>query len=437
MQLSDFGRKLTGEAGILQLMDDLGKAMAGQELTAMFGGGNPARIPAVTDALKKSLEATVRDDHKLAAMLGNYDTPQGNAAFIDTVVAFMNRHYQLGITAANVAVTPGSQTGYFMLFNLLAGPSNGARRRILFPLVPEYIGYADQGVAPEMFASVRPRIEKTGDHEFKYHIDFDGVEARLKKGDVAALGVSRPTNPSGNVVTDPEMARLGELAQKCDIPLLVDNAYGLPFPGVIKPKATLFWNDRTVLSISLSKVGLPSSRVGIFIGPAELMQALTSANAIVSLASPGIGQYIAEPLIRSDAILELSREVIQPYYFERATKARKLIDKHFPADLPWRLHRFEGSYFFWLWLDGAPVTSKQLYDRLKQRGVIVVPGEYFFPGLPAARAAWPHAKECLRLNFARPDAELEQGIPILAEEIARAYAAEPRTTRAKHLIIQK
>lgn len=421
VKLSDFGRKMTAEAGILQLMDDLGKALADKPPIAMFGGGNPAQIPAVTKAFKESMQYLLDNPKRTAAMLGNYDTPRGNAQFITTMKDYLNRHYNLGISEDNIAITPGSQSGYFMLFNLLAGKTSkdggtSLFGKILFPLVPEYIGYVDQALELDAFASVRPKIEKLGGHEFKYQIDFDVLAA---SEDVAAICLSRPTNPSGNVVTDEELEHLGQIAVERDIPLLIDNAYGLPFPGVITPDAHLFWSKNTVLSFSLSKIGLPSSRVGIFVGPADLMQALSSANAIMNLASPGIGQYLAQPLIASDEIDGISQEHIRPYYSERAKKARALIDNHFPKSLPWRLHKHEGAYFFWLWCEGANLSSWELYNRLKTKGVLVVPGEYFFPGQVVK--AWPHAKECLRINFARPDSELKKGIPILAEAIKAAY----------------
>ncbi|MDF7801127.1 hypothetical protein P4C99_16745 [Pontiellaceae bacterium B1224] len=44
MNLSKFGEKFTRKAGITQLMDDLGAAMAGGDML-MLGGGNPAHIP--------------------------------------------------------------------------------------------------------------------------------------------------------------------------------------------------------------------------------------------------------------------------------------------------------------------------------------------------------------------------------------------------------
>lgn len=416
MQFSDFGNKITQESGILQLMDDLGNALAGDPPIAMFGGGNPAQIPEVTDIYSKSLDNILKDSAKTSAMLGNYDTPQGNAEFIKQAKNFINRHYGLGITEANIAITSGSQSGYFMLFNILAGKSGSKTRKILFPIVPEYIGYADQGLEPEMFVSNLPTIEKIGDHEFKYHINFDTLKI---DDDIAAISLSRPTNPSGNVVSNEELHRLADIAKSKNIPILIDNAYGQPFPGVINSNARLMWGDNIVLSMSLSKVGLPSSRVGIFIGPPDLMAALSSANAIFSLASPSIGQYITSPLIQNDQLFSLSKKHIQPYYAARQTKMLSTIDAYFPQNLPWRLHSYEGSYFLWLWCENAAKTSMQIYRWLKDHRVLVVPGEYFFHEL--ADKSWPHAKQCMRINFARPDNEIDQGVPILAEAIKYAY----------------
>ena len=416
MQFSDFGEKITNESGILKLMDDLGTALASDPPIAMFGGGNPAQIPAVTDAYTESLKNILDSPTTSAAMLGNYDTPQGNAEFIKQIVSFMNRHHQLGISEANVAITSGSQSGYFMLFNILAGKQGSKYKKVLFPIVPEYIGYADQGLEPEMFLSNLPKIEKIGEHQFKYHIDFENL--RIDEN-IAAISLSRPTNPSGNVVSNSELQKLAALAKANNTPLIIDNAYGLPFPGVIDKQAKIIWDENTILSLSLSKIGLPSSRVGIFIGPSQIMSALTSANAILSLASPGIGQYITSPLIKNDKILDLSSNHIQPFYEQKQAKMMALIGKHFPQDLPWRLHAYQGSYFLWVWCDEAKLSSMQLYESLKQKRVLVVPGEYFFPAVDTNK--WPHAKQCLRINFARPDDELENGVPILANAIAEAY----------------
>ena len=58
----------------------------------------------------------------------------------------------------------------------------------------------------------------------------------------------------------------------------------------------------------------------------------------------------------------------------------------------------------------------ELYQHLKQRDVLVVPGEYFFYGL---REPWPHEHQCLRLSFAQPSEVVREGIRRIAEEAAR------------------
>ena len=47
MQLSRFGNKFSGDAGIVTLMDDLGDALRNNPDMIFMGGGNPARIPAI------------------------------------------------------------------------------------------------------------------------------------------------------------------------------------------------------------------------------------------------------------------------------------------------------------------------------------------------------------------------------------------------------
>lgn len=134
---------------------------------------------------------------------------------------------------------------------------------MLFPLAPEYIGYADSGLDEEMFVSVRPQIELLPEGQFKYHVDFDNLTIG---DDIGMICVSRPTNPTSNVLTDEELVHLDELAQQHSIPLVIDNAYGVPFPGIIFSDATPLWNANTILCMSLSKLGLPGSRCGIIVG---------------------------------------------------------------------------------------------------------------------------------------------------------------------------
>ncbi len=356
-EFSQFGHQLGCGSGIGELMDDLGHAMASAspELK-MLGGGQPARIPEMEAVWRQRLTEILADPGGLDRALTTYDPPNGNPQFLRAIATLFRESFGWDIRPENVGITSGGQTAFYFLFNLLAGEMpDGSRRKILLPLVPEYIGYANQGVSGDLFRAVMPLIEKKGPHEFKYRVDFDQLEVTP---DIAAICASRPTNPTGNVLTDEEISRLSAIAKSHGIPLIIDNAYGAPFPGIIFSDATPFWEDHVVLTLSLSKLGLPGTRTGIVIGPPEIIRALGSMSAIAGLANPSIGQQITLPLIESGEIFRLSREVIRPFYEGKCRLAREAAHEAFGEDIEWLMHRSEGALFLWLWFPGLPISSQ-------------------------------------------------------------------------------
>ena len=416
---SHFGDVLTSGSGIETLMGDLGGALAGAHgAMRMLGGGNPAHIPEMQALWRSRMTEIMAEPGAFDRMLSNYDPPRGNARFLAALAALLQREFGWKIGPENLAITAGGQTAFFFLFNLLAGlGADGRVRKILFPLVPEYIGYANQGLAAGMMQSVEPQIEFLGNHRFKYHVDFD----RLEVGDdIAALCVSRPTNPSGNVLTNEEIDRLDQVAQSAGVPLIIDNAYGAPFPGIVFREIAPIWNENIILTLSLSKLGLPNTRTGIVVARPETIAAIGSMNAVVGLANCSIGQALVLPLVESGEILRLSREVVRPYYERKSKLAQEWIAESFDDDLDYHVHVSEGALFLWLWFRGMRITAEELYRRLKERGVLIVPGHFFGVGAPGD---WHHGHECIRLSFAMDETAVREGIAILAEEVARGYQA--------------
>ena len=412
---STTGTRLAARSGILDLMDDLGRAMTTDPDMRMLGGGNPAHIPAVDAVWRRRMTELMADGDALERMLGNYDPPRGNPRFLKALAGCLNDALGWHLTPENVAVTAGGQTAFFYLFNLLAGAMpDGTRRKILLPLVPEYIGYANQGMEPDLFIGCPAIIENLPDQEFKYRVDFAAVESALEEEHIGAICVSRPTNPTGNVLTDDEIAQLSTLARRAGIPLIIDNAYGLPFPGAIFTEASPVWADHIILTLSLSKLGLPGTRTGIVIARPEIAEAIAAMTSVTGLANTNTGQQIVLPLLESGEVLRLSREVIRPFYESRARQAQGWLHESFAGQSGWSVHRSEGSFFLWLRLEGLPVTTLELYERLKARKVLVVPGEHFFFGL---REDWPHRHECLRLNYSGPEQAVRDGLGVIADEV--------------------
>jgi valine--pyruvate aminotransferase len=417
MEFSLFGERFSQDSGILELMDDLGRALGGREKTIMLGGGNPASIPAVNAVWRRRLVEILSQDGEMEAMLAHYDGPGGNLAFLETLAAVLRERFGWDVGPGNIAITHGSQNGFYQLLNFFSGEFVGGRRKkVLFPLAPEYIGYADQGPSAGSFASVLPRIQEEEAPFFKYHVDFSALALGPE---VAALCASRPTNPTGNVLTDEEIARLSMLARERGVPFLIDNAYGAPFPSILFRPVVPFWDENTILSMSLSKLGLPATRTGIVVACEKVIRAVGGANAILNLANGGIGQRILRPLLEDGSLFELCERVIQPFYEAKKDFAVEQVIGRFAQRFPWRLHRPEGALFLWLWFPALSIPTRELYERLKKRRVLIVPGEYFFFGLGEEAADWPHRRQCIRVNFAREEQEVVEGISAIAEEVER------------------
>jgi len=416
MNRSKFGEKFTRKAGITQLMDDLGAAMADGDML-MLGGGNPAHIPEVQQVFRERMEAILAEPGAFESMIGNYDGSRGNAAFIEALAAMLRKTFGWDIGPKNIALTNGSQNAFFCLFNLFAGEMpDGSKKKILFPLTPEYIGYADTGLCDDFFTAQRPSIELLDDGLFKYHVDFQALEI----GDeIGAICVSRPTNPTGNVLTDDEITHLDALAREKGIPFIIDNAYGTPFPNIIYTEAQPLWNSNTVVCMSLSKFGLPNLRTGIVIAREEIAAAVSDLNGVMCLAPGGLGARLAMDLVQGGEIMRVSREIVQPFYRRKAAQTLEWFREALPAHVPCRIHKPEGALFLWLWMEGLPGGCAALYERLKARNTLVIPGHHFFPGLENDN--WPHKQECIRVTYAQDGESVRQGIQVIAEELGRLY----------------
>ena len=415
MNLSKFGEKFTRKAGITELMDDLGAAMANGDML-MLGGGNPAHIPEVQSLFRERMEKILAEPHGFETLIGNYDASRGNTAFIEALAGMLKDNFGWEIGPENIALTNGSQNAFFYLFNLFAGEMpDGSKKKILFPLTPEYIGYANAGLSDNFFEAKRPSIELLDDGLFKYHVDFDA----LKIGDdIGAICVSRPTNPTGNVLTDEEVCKLDRLAKEKGIPFIIDNAYGTPFPDIIFTEARPHWNENTIVCMSLSKLGLPNLRTGIVIAREEIISAIGDINGVMNLAPGGTGAQLAMGLVQSGEIMSMSREIVQPFYQHKALDALNLLREEF-EDIPLRIHKPEGAIFLWLWFQDLPCTAAELYRRLKARKTLIIPGHHFFPGLE--NDPWKHKNECIRLTYAQDEATVHEGIRIIAEEVRKVY----------------
>ena len=137
MNFSKFGNRFTRNTGARQLMEDLGAAMTSEERVMMLGGGNPAHIPEVLELLAQRTREIADNPREFRRMVADYASPVGEDLFRASLARLLQREYGWQLGPEHIALTGGSQAGFFQLFNLLAGEfDDGSFRRILLPLTP-------------------------------------------------------------------------------------------------------------------------------------------------------------------------------------------------------------------------------------------------------------------------------------------------------------
>ncbi|MGH8000970.1 MAG: valine--pyruvate transaminase [Brasilonema sp.] len=416
--LTQFGVHMSNLTGVRAIMKDIIatlQANEGQQLMNL-SAGNPLILPEV-EQLWRDCTAQLLNSSDYGEVICRYGSSQGYGPLIEAVVNDFNRRYGLNLNERNILITPGSQSIYFFAANSFGGyTTSGTLKQIVLPLSPDYTGYGGVCLVPEALIAYKPALDiDAAAHKFKYRPDFSKLSITEKTGCVI---FSRPCNPTGNVLTEDEVKKIAALAEPYNVPVLIDSAYGPPFPAMNFTEMTPIFGNNILHCMSLSKAGLPGERIGIAIGDEQIIQVLECFQTNSCIHASRYGQAIAARAINSGALAEISTQVIRPFYQNKFTVLESTLNEAMPKDLPWFLHRGEGAIFAWLWLQDLPMTDWEFYQELKQVGVIVVPGSTFFPGL---EEEWEHKQQCVRISLTATDEEIVIGMQRLAKVVQQIY----------------
>jgi valine--pyruvate aminotransferase len=418
--LTKIGAQMSNLTGVRAIMKDIIETLragAGRQFINL-SAGNPLILPEV-EQLWRDCTVDLLNSSEYGEVVCRYGSSQGYAPFIEAVVSDFNQRYGLSLTDRNILVTPGSQTLYFYAANAFGGyteSSPTSLKQVVLPLSPDYTGYGGVALSPESLIAYKPTLDiDAAAHRFKYRPDFSQLSIDESTGCVI---FSRPCNPTGNVLTDEEVNKIAALAAPYDIPVFIDSAYAPPFPALNFTEMTPVFGENIIHCMSLSKAGLPGERIGIAIGDEKVIQVLECFQTNMCIHPSRYGQAIASRAINSGKLAHISETVIRSFYQNKFTVLESTLDAAMPKDLPWLLHRGEGAIFAWLWFQDLPMTDWELYQLLKQVGVIVVPGNSFFPGL---REEWEHKHQCLRISLTGSDEEIAIAMQRLAKVASEVY----------------
>jgi valine--pyruvate aminotransferase len=413
-------------SGLRLIMEDIATTTASAAGTKWLnlGIGNPAAIPEVQSTWQRmtaeALTASFRD------VSCAYGPSRGLPELLDAIAGYFARRYGWNVSPRNIVVGPGSQMLCFIAAALFTGPGAARETRLVLPMTPDYTGYQGLSLTPGGVTGVGPLLRRAGDRSFCYLFDLPALEELT---DVGLMLLSSPSNPAGRCASPDEIEHLARVAGRHDVPLVVDNAYGAPFPGIGGPFTAPLQDERVINVFSVSKAGLPGERLGFAIADERYTDPIVSFLANSTLHAPQLAQSTLARTLRSDVLDTLVASVISPFYAERRKTAEALLAQTLPPDVAWHVHTADGGMFCWVWVDEEWFDDLRLYETLKARGVFVVPGRYFFTGAERGRGLGRHPRQCFRISITPDPDTLAAGVEVIAtalNDMRAGSASAPR-----------
>lgn len=238
--------------------------------------------------------------------------------------------------------------------------------------------------------------------------DLGALEAACEAG-VEVLVFSTPNNPTGHVFSEAAITKIGALAAKHDIIVIVDQLYSRLLYSretYTHLRACAVRPDQLVTIMGPSKTeSLSGFRLGVAFGSAKLIERMEKLQAIVSLRAAGYSQsalktWFHEPEGWMDARISQHEAI-------RDDLLNVFRDAGFPTATSQA-----GSYVF----PELPelVVSPEVFVRLLrvQAGVTVTPGSEFSP----------HTASSIRLNFSQDHAAAVAAAHRIVEMVERYRA---------------
>ena len=315
-----------------------------------------------------------------------YTVALGLPALRQGIADLYRRWYGVDLDPARVVVTPGSSGAFILAFSALFDA--GDRVAMGFPGYPSYrqilraMSLEPVGIPTRPEDRYQPRPEDLPEAE--------------------GLILASPGNPSGTVLTAPELAALSQAAHARGMALISDEIYhGLSYGG--RCVSALEVTDEVFVINSFSKYfSMTGWRVGWMVVPEPMIRTVERLAQNLFICPPHASQVAA--LAALDCIEEAQANL--SIYAEN----RRLMLEGLPRAGFHRIAPPEGA--FYIYADVTDITQDSVAfaaEILERAGVAVTPGLDFDP---------MRGRRTLRFSYARATADIAEGLARLERFMA-------------------
>jgi aspartate aminotransferase len=288
-------RALTGsfrarhiEASASMALDARAKALkaAGQPIIS-FGVGEPD-FP-TPEPVKQAANRALAEDAT------HYTTVSGDPALRKLVAERTAEQTGVPFTWSQVIATSGAKEALFIAMQVLCDPGD----EVLLP-APYWVSYAEQAkmAAASVVAIDTPAASwKLSPEDLRRHLT-----PRSR-----ALVLCTPSNPTGAVYSDAELAALAEVLADHNVAVIVDEIYArisyVPVGRWLRAAPNMA--DRSFIVDGVSKAyAMTGWRLGWLVGPAELMQMASAVQSHLTSHPSSITQRAATYALENDSSVE-------------------------------------------------------------------------------------------------------------------------------------
>jgi aspartate/methionine/tyrosine aminotransferase len=293
-----------------------------------------------------------------------------------------------GATEENIMVTNGTSEANLLASWLLTEPGD-----LVHMMLPNYMQL--WGLVRSFGAEVRPfnLIE-----ELNWAPDLDQLETAVSDK-TKLIAVCNPNNPTGAVLTEQEMYRIVNTANRVGAWVLADEVYrGAERSGDETPS---FWGmyDKLIVTSGLSKAyGLPGLRIGWIVSKPEIALRAWSYHDYTTIGPSPTSDFLAQIALKREnrqRLLERTRKILNKNY----PVLRSWIGRH--SQLFSHVEPRAGAIAYLRY--GLPIDSIELVERLReQMSVLTVPGGHF------------NMNNFLRIGYGANTDYLEEGLNLIS-----------------------
>ncbi|EAG3041284.1 pyridoxal phosphate-dependent aminotransferase [Listeria monocytogenes] len=290
-----------------------------------------------------------------------YTASDGSADFIQTVVDFYQKQYQLTFSPSQVRGTVGALHGMYLALAAIIDP--GDEVIIHEPYFSPYKQQVELVGGVPVFI---PTFEKDG-----FQIDVEVLKSAITEK-TRAIIINSPNNPTGAVFSPETFEKIAAVAIEHDLLILSDEVYeAFCFDDTFVPMAA-FAPENTITFSSFSKAfAMTGWRIGYMIAPESINLTAKLINEAIAYSAPTPSQRAGiYALNHYDTLVPQVVAVFK----ERLTYIEQRV-----AEIPFlSLSPVKGSMYAFINIEQTGLDSVSFVEKLlKETSVLMIPGKAF------------------------------------------------------------